>query len=80
MTFVTSQRKDGAAVFVYANPPLGTMTAAGAEELFRGVKTAVEDDAVRCIILTGGVPGIFVRHYDVDASRLARDLLEALPF
>jgi enoyl-CoA hydratase/carnithine racemase len=63
--FVSSERVGATAVFAYANPPLGTMTAAGAEELLQAVRGAVDDAEVRCIVLTGGLPGIFVRHYDV---------------
>lgn len=65
MGLVTSERRGAAAVITYANPPLGTMTAAGAEEMFQAVQAAVENDEIRCLVLTGGVPGIFVRHYDV---------------
>ncbi len=65
MGLVTSERLGATAVFAYANPPLGTMTAAGAEELYQAVRAAVDDTEVRCIVLTGGLPGIFVRHYDV---------------
>jgi len=65
MGFVTVERRGGAAVVTYANPPLGTMTAAGAQEMLETVRPLAEDPAVRSIILTGGVPGVFVRHYDV---------------
>lgn len=65
MSFVTVERKGAAAVLTYANPPFGTMTAAGAREMYVAVKAASEDAGVRAIVLTGGLPGVFVRHYDV---------------
>jgi len=73
MQFVSVERRDGAAVITYANPPLGTMTAAGSREMYAAVKAAADDPAVRSVILTGGVPGIFVRHYDVGELSAAGD-------
>ena len=40
MGLVTSERRGPTAVFTYANPPLGTMTAAGAEEMFQAVRAS----------------------------------------
>ena len=79
MGLVTSERRGPAAVITYANPPLGTMTAAGAEEMFQAVSAAVEDAEVRCIVLTGGVPGIFVRHYDVGELTVLGERLAQAP-
>jgi enoyl-CoA hydratase/carnithine racemase len=73
MAFVTVERKGGCAVITYANPPLGTMTAAGSREMYVAVKAASEDETVRSIVLTGGLPGIFVRHYDVGELSTASD-------
>jgi enoyl-CoA hydratase len=79
MGLVTSERRGASAVFSYANPPLGTMTAAGAEELFQAVRAAVDDAEVRCIVLTGGLPGIFVRHYDVGELTVLGERLAQAP-
>jgi enoyl-CoA hydratase len=79
MAFVTVERKGGCAVITYANPPLGTMTAAGAREMYVAVKAASEDETVRSIVLTGGLPGIFVRHYDVGELSSASDATEGGP-
>lgn len=73
MAFVTVERKGGCALITYANPPLGTMTAAGSREMYVAVKAASEDESVRSIVLTGGLPGIFVRHYDVGELSSASD-------
>lgn len=75
MTLVTVERRGGAAVVVYANPPTGTMTAVGSAEMYRAVKAAAEDASVRCIVLTGGMPDIFVRHYDVGELSVLSDVL-----
>lgn len=70
MNFVTVERKGACALMTYANPQFGTMTAAGAFEMHQALLAAAEDDAVRAVVITGGVPGIFVRHYDVDELAL----------
>lgn len=79
MAFVTVERKGGCTILTYANPPWGTMTAAGSREMYAAVKAASEDPAVRSIVLTGGVPGIFVRHYDVGELSAASDHVATAP-
>jgi len=65
MGLVKVERRGGAAVMTYANPPLGTMTAAGAQEMLDAFRPLSADPAVRSVIITGGLPDIFIRHYDV---------------
>ncbi len=79
MDLVSIERHGGAAVVIYANPPLGTMTAAGAQEMLEKVRPLAGDAAVRSIILTGGLPGIFIRHYDVGELSVASDATENAP-
>src|SRR6185503_6335904 len=79
MSFVTVERRGGAAVVTYANPPIGTMTAAGAQEMLDKVRPLAADPAVRSILITGGVPGIFVRHYDVGELSTASDAAKDAP-
>ncbi len=73
MSLVTDERRGGVAVVTYANPPFGTMTAAGSNEMLAVVRVLAEDDAVRAIVITGGLPGIFIRHYDVGELSSASD-------
>ena len=79
MGLVSVERQGGAAVVSYANPPLGTMTAAGAQEMLEKVRSLVEHPAVRSIVITGGLPGIFIRHYDVDELSTASDAAQTAP-
>lgn len=65
MSLVTAERRGGALILRYANPPLGTMTAAGAEEMLAAVTSAGADPSVRCLVITGGLQDVFIRHYDV---------------
>lgn len=66
MGLVSVEHRGGAAVMTYANPPFGTMPAAGAQEMLEAFRPLSADPVVRCVIITGGLPGIFIRHYDVD--------------
>jgi enoyl-CoA hydratase/carnithine racemase len=75
MTLVTTEDRGAVRVVTYANPPFGTMTAAGSTEMFDAVSAAVGDVGVRVIVITGGVPGIFIRHYDVGELSVMSDNL-----
>lgn len=79
MSLVTVERRGAAAVLTYANPPFGTMTAKGATEMHHAVAAASADPAVRAIVITGGVPGIFIRHYDVDELAVMSEALRGPP-
>ncbi len=77
MSLVSVAHEGGAAILTYANPPFGTMTAPGAAEMHAAMAAAAEDPAVRCIVVTGGLPGIFIRHYDVTELSAMSDRLGA---
>jgi len=79
MALVSVERRGGAAVVTYANPPLGTMTAAGAQEMLEKIDSLSRDPAVRSIVITGGLPGIFIRHYDVGELSTASDAVQNAP-
>jgi enoyl-CoA hydratase/carnithine racemase len=79
MGLVSVERRGGAAVVTYANPPIGTMTAAGAQEMLDKVRPLAEDAQVRSIVITGGMPGIFIRHYDVGELSTASDAAKDAP-
>ena len=79
MGLVTEERRGTTALIIYANPPFGTMTAAGSAETLEAMRRAVADDAVRAIVLTGGLPDIFIRHYDVGELSVMSDALETAP-
>lgn len=79
MSLVTVSRRGGCAVMTYANPPFGTMTAAGAQEMLEAFRPLAGDPAVRAVVITGGLPDIFIRHYDVDELSAASDAAEGAP-
>lgn len=53
------------AIVTFENPPMGYMNIEMVKELDRIVAAYAEDDNVRAIVFTGGLPNVFVRHYDV---------------
>lgn len=75
MTLVTAERRGATLLVTYANPPFGTMTAAGSNEMLDAVSAAAADDGVRAMVITGGLPGIFIRHYDVGELSVMSDRL-----
>ena len=80
MGLVTVERRGGTAVMTYANPPFGTMTAAGSQEMLEAFRPPSADPAVRSIVITGGLPDIFIRHYDVcELSNASDATVEADP-
>lgn len=79
MGLVTVERRGGTAIMTYANPPFGTMTAAGAQEMLEAFRPLAADPAVRSVVITGGVPGIFIRHYDVGELSTASDAVADAP-
>jgi enoyl-CoA hydratase len=72
MSLVSTEDRGAVRLIVYATPPFGTMTA-GAGEMFGAVEAAGEDPSVRAIVITGGLPGIFIRHYHVGELSDAAD-------
>ena len=79
MGFVTVTRRGGTALMTYANPPFGTMTAAGSQEMLEAFRPLASDPDVRAVVITGGAPGIFIRHYDVDELTVMSDTLVGRP-
>jgi enoyl-CoA hydratase/carnithine racemase len=62
---------DGVAVATFRRPPRNLMSMAAMTELEQLLAEVAEDDAVAVLVLTGGVPGFFVAHADVeDLARL----------
>ena len=76
MPFITTEDRGAVRVINYANAPFGTMTAAGAAEMFDAVLAAGEALSVRVIVITGGLPGIFIRQYEVQELSDAADAIE----
>jgi len=60
------------------NPPDGLMTDAMGAALLGAVEGEAAVEAVRCVILTGGLPGVFVKHHSgADLLKLSDGLRKA---
>jgi hypothetical protein len=85
MSLVSTEDRGSLRVITYANAPFGTLTGTGSAELFGAVVAAGEEASVRVIVITGGVPGIFIRPTTLEsfsmpliALRHSRRLRQAL--
>ena len=53
------------AEIVFTNPDEGLMDAAMEAELLAAVQAVTNNPEIRACVLTGGQPGVFIRHYDL---------------
>src|SRR5512135_3332705 len=65
MAQISVERRGAVAVCTITNPPRGYMDRETVPELDAVTKELEADDSVRAVVITGGVPGVFVRHYSV---------------
>lgn len=65
MSQVTVEREGAVAIVTIANPPMGYMDAATVPELEAVTRELEADACVRAVVITGGLPGVFIRHYSV---------------
>ncbi len=65
MAQVTASDESGVRLLTISNPPRGYMNAQTATELLSHLQEAQQNDTVKAIVFTGGVPDVFIRHYDV---------------
>src|SRR3990172_10885636 len=63
--FVSVQREGATLLATLANPPRNLLNAPMVAELTALAGDVENDTEVRTLILTGGVEGIFITHYDV---------------
>lgn len=65
MTRIEIERRDSVAIVRFNNPPKGYMNADMVGELDKAVEVLLGDDAVRVLVFTGALRGVFIEHYDV---------------
>ncbi|MEQ8745380.1 enoyl-CoA hydratase/isomerase family protein [Pyruvatibacter sp.] len=65
------------AIVTFENPPMGYMNLEMVKELDRIVAAHETDDNVRAIVFTGGLPNVFIRHYDVAEIVAAGDFVQS---
>lgn len=65
MAGIDIDRSGAIAILRFNNPPKGYMNAALVGELDRAVDGLLADDAIRVLVFTGALDGVFIEHYDV---------------
>ncbi|WCP15964.1 Fatty acid oxidation complex subunit alpha (plasmid) [Sphingobium sp. AntQ-1] len=65
MASVDVERQGAAGIIRFSNPPYGVMATPHAQEMLTAFRALTCDSSVQTIIITGGQPGIFNRHWDV---------------
>lgn len=70
---VGMETRDGLAIITFNNPPRGYLNQAQVTELSTHLDVIEGNNGVRVVIFTGGVPGVFIRHYDVGEIQGATD-------
>jgi len=73
---VSFEQREGLAIVTFNNPPRGYLNQAQVGELTSHMDTIEGEDAIRAVIFTGGVPGVFIRHYDVGEIQGAADAVK----
>lgn len=59
----------------FSSPPHGIMSGRGVKELATALDAVLGKEDVRAVVLAGGDPGVFVRHFDLADIRKAADAL-----
>ncbi|WP_340151425.1 enoyl-CoA hydratase-related protein [uncultured Sneathiella sp.] len=76
MSRVSLRQEDAVAVVSFSNPPDNYMDAETESELAAVLGVIETDASIRAVVLTGGKPDVFIRHYDVgillDRSKIMR--------
>ena len=81
MSLIEIERRDAGAATIaivrFNNPPKGYMNAAMVGELDAAVDGLLADGAVRVLVFTGALKGVFVEHYDVSELLALSEKLRA---
>lgn len=65
MSTVKTTIKDQVATITIANPPHGYLNEEVTAEIDKATRRAVANEDVKVIVITGGLPGVFIQHYDL---------------
>ncbi|MFP6696262.1 MAG: enoyl-CoA hydratase/isomerase family protein [Alphaproteobacteria bacterium] len=65
MPQITIEKDDAVAIVTFTNPPDAYMDSTTVAEITAMLDVVEGDDEVRAVILTGGLDGVFIRHYTI---------------
>jgi len=68
--------QNGIATVTFNNPPRGYMNHAQVQAVDVIIDRLLADADVRVVVFTGGVPGVFVRHYDVSEILTSLEIIK----
>jgi enoyl-CoA hydratase/carnithine racemase len=66
VTYFTVEHRDSIALVTFRRPPRNLMSMAAMTELEGVLSGLATDDSVNVVVITGGVPGYFIAHADLD--------------
>ncbi|MHB8683714.1 MAG: enoyl-CoA hydratase/isomerase family protein [Dehalococcoidia bacterium] len=73
-TYLRTEREDATLVVTMINPPRNFLNAPMVAELTALAEEVERDESVRVLVLTGGIDGVFITHYDVGELAGASDM------
>ena len=74
MSLVTSQKDNGIGIITFNNPPKGFLTSEMIAETIPMIEDLDNDDSIKTVIFTGGIKGIFIKHFSVEEILAMSDL------
>ncbi|MEO8458120.1 MAG: enoyl-CoA hydratase/isomerase family protein [Chloroflexota bacterium] len=74
--YLQLRREGGVLLATINNPPQNFLNATIIQELTSLADDVAADDAVRALVITGGVEGIFITHYDVGELSGLSDVMQ----
>jgi len=66
MSQVDCEIKDGIGIVTFTNPPKGFLTSEMVEDTIPILDDLSNNDDVKVVIFTGGLPDVFIRHFSVE--------------
>ena len=67
----------GIATVTFTNPPKGFMTSDMVVQLDSALDAIEDDESARVVVFTGGLPGVFIRHFSIEEIISMSDALKS---
>ena len=66
MASVDCKKENGIGIVKFTNPPKGFLTSDMVGEAISIIEDLANDDDIKVVIFTGGLPDVFIRHFSVE--------------
>ncbi|MDX2277317.1 MAG: enoyl-CoA hydratase/isomerase family protein [Hyphomonadaceae bacterium] len=80
MSQLSLESADGVAIVRFGNPPKGLMNQQTVNELRELAGRLTDDATIGAVIFTGGLDGVFIRHYDTGELSAAGQAISRMKF